>query len=556
MKALSILLLLALGMGAAWWKVENPTATVDDARAQAMGLLQRLDGGVVAIRDGVTGDAGMSGVQSVGSGSVGAGADPDYVAQLVARLESLEKTLAEAGRNDQTRLQANADAATEAATSAATQAATDAAIEAATSAATQAATESATNAATAAATDAATESATSAATQAATDAATEAATSAATAAATDAATRAATTAANDAAAQTTAAAIQAANTAASPDAASAAPDPSTVERLDELDKRLSELASRQEERSADLISAERIDQLVDERIATALAQQRADASSRAARGNEKSDIEPRLAALENRMTRLAEASGSLTLDELQADLRQEIAALEARIGSDAELPSTTDVDGEQVANADRYAELDATRARLEALEARVQALPETSAAAENAQATQDALKAQISALEERLESMPIAPDAELASSISEVREQVDALNNSGFVTEDELTARIEGKNIVYKIYFDRNSIEIAPDAKEVLDSFIAQEKNRMTGVSIFGFTDRRGDADYNQRLALERATAVRSYLIQSGLDYTKIRAMTGFGEDAAAAYQPDDEEDAQQRVVVLYAQQP
>jgi len=512
MKALSILLLLALGMGAAWWKVENPTATVDDARAQAMGLLQRLDGGVVAIRDGVTGDAGKSGVQSMGSGSVGAGADPEYVAQLVARLESLEKTLAESGRNDQTRLQANADAATEAATSAATQAATDAA--------------------------------------------TEAATSAATAAATDAATRAATTAANDAVAQTTAAAIQAANTAASPDAASAAPDASTVERLDELDKRLSELASRQEERSADLISSERIDQLVDERIKTALAQQRADASSTAARGNEKSDIEPRLAALENRMTRLAEASGSLTLDELQADLRQEIAALEARIGSDAELPSTTDVDGEQVANADRYAELDATRARLEALEARVQALPETSAAAENAQATQDALKAQISALEERLESMPVAPDAELASSISEVREQVDALNNSGFVTEDELTARIEGKNIVYKIYFDRNSIEIAPDAKEVLDSFIAQEKNRMTGVSIFGFTDRRGDADYNQRLALERATAVRSYLIQSGLDYTKIRAMTGFGEDAAAAYQPDDEEDAQQRVVVLYAQQP
>jgi len=556
MKALSILLLLALGMGAAWWKVENPTATVDDARAQAIGLLQRLDGGVVAIRDGVTGDAGKSGVQSVGSGNVGAGADPDYVAQLVARLESLEKTLAEAVRDDKTRVQANTDAATESTASAATLAATDAAIEAATSAAMAAATESATSAATQAATDAATEAATSVATQAATDAATEAATSAATAAATDAATRAATTAANDAAAQTTAAAIQAANTAASPDAASAAPDASTVERLDELDVRLSELASRQEERAADLISSERIDQIVDERIETALAQQRANASSRAARGNEKSDIEPRLAALENRMTRLAEASGSLTLDELQADLRQEIAALEARIGSDAELPTTTDADGEQVANADRYAELDATRARLEALEARVQALPETSAAAEDAQATQDALKAQISALEERLESMPIAPDAELASSISEVREQVDALNNSGFVTEDELTARIEGKNVVYKIYFDRNSIEIAPDAKEVLDSFIAQEKNRMVGVSIFGFTDRRGDADYNQRLALERATAVRSYLIQSGLDYTKIRAMTGFGEDAAAAYQPDDEEDAQQRVVVLYAQQP
>ena len=49
---------------------------------------------------------------------------------------------------------------------------------------------------------------------------------------------------------------------------------------------------------------------------------------------------------------------------------------------------------------------------------------------------------------------------------------------------------------------------------------------------------------------------MRSYLIQNGLDFTKIKALTGLGEDAAAAVLPDEAADAQQRVVVLYADQP
>ena len=40
------------------------------------------------------------------------------------------------------------------------------------------------------------------------------------------------------------------------------------------------------------------------------------------------------------------------------------------------------------------------------------------------------------------------------------------------------------------------------------------------------------------------------------MDYTKIKALTGLGEDAAAAVLPDNAKDSQQRVVVLYSEQP
>ncbi len=89
-----------------------------------------------------------------------------------------------------------------------------------------------------------------------------------------------------------------------------------------------------------------------------------------------------------------------------------------------------------------------------------------------------------------------------------------------------------------------------------MNSFIAQEKNRTTGVSIYGFTDRRGTAEYNQELALRRATNVRSYLIQNGFDFTKINSLNGLGEDAAAISSEDGAEDAKERSVVLFAAQP
>ena len=39
-------------------------------------------------------------------------------------------------------------------------------------------------------------------------------------------------------------------------------------------------------------------------------------------------------------------------------------------------------------------------------------------------------------------------------------------------------------------------------------------------------------------------------------DYTKINTLSGLGEDAAAAELEDEVEDANQRVVVLFAAQP
>lgn len=252
-----------------------------------------------------------------------------------------------------------------------------------------------------------------------------------------------------------------------------------------------------------------------------------------------------LGELELGLGELSTSTDALSIDSVQQEIREQLANLDAEVDTEG----AADV-------ADLTDSLETTRERIQALETRVQDLPASSSAAGDAQQTQSALEAQIAALERRLESLPATPsDPALVDSLSEVRERVDELSTRDFVTQEDLRAQAVGKSVEYKIYFDKNSTGISDDAARVLDSFIAQETNRTTGVAIYGFTDRAGPATYNQELAQRRATAVRSYLIQNGFDFTKIGNVSGLGEDAAAALLEDEQEDAQQRVVVLFASQ-
>ena len=252
-----------------------------------------------------------------------------------------------------------------------------------------------------------------------------------------------------------------------------------------------------------------------------------------------------IASLQSSITELKTANESTSIDTMQAEIQKQLDGLKEQI----EAPNSgTDIN---VLNT----ELSTTRQQLSALERRVGGLPATSSAADDAQQLQTQLQLQIAALESRLASNP-QTDPAIANTLSEVQQQVTQLASKSYVTQEELREQQNGKQVEYKIYFNRNSTAITPEAATVLNSFITQEKNRTTGVSIYGFTDRRGSASYNLELALRRATNVRSYLIQKGFDFTKIKSLNGLGEDAAAISAEDGAEDAKERSVVLFAAQP
>lgn len=251
-----------------------------------------------------------------------------------------------------------------------------------------------------------------------------------------------------------------------------------------------------------------------------------------ARANDK------IASMSEELEALKNQGNSSTVETLQAELTQQLQDLEARIANTTDETANTDINT-------LNSTLAATRDRIQSLESRVQNLPTDDDNAAAAQEAQSDLQEQIAAMEARLRALPQQTDPELLNTLNQVQQEV-----------AELRDRESPNGIEYRVYFGNGSTRISDEASVVLKSFIKQEQNRTTGVNIYGFTDRRGDAAFNQRLALQRATAVRSFLIQNGFDFTKIKSLSGLGEDAAAATLDDGVEDADQRTVVLVADQP
>lgn len=83
------------------------------------------------------------------------------------------------------------------------------------------------------------------------------------------------------------------------------------------------------------------------------------------------------------------------------------------------------------------------------------------------------------------------------------------------------------------VYFDFDSAALTPAAKAKLDSLvdIIASSTEVESVSIVGYADAIGGADYNYRLSQRRAKAVEDYLAAKGYLDTKSTDVRAFGED-------------------------
>lgn len=84
---------------------------------------------------------------------------------------------------------------------------------------------------------------------------------------------------------------------------------------------------------------------------------------------------------------------------------------------------------------------------------------------------------------------------------------------------------------VIVVNFDLNQYAIRPDAKSIIESKVTKElkADSRLYVTIKGYTDPLGDADYNEKLSRNRALAVKDFLASQGIGENRIRTFS-FGE--------------------------
>ncbi len=99
--------------------------------------------------------------------------------------------------------------------------------------------------------------------------------------------------------------------------------------------------------------------------------------------------------------------------------------------------------------------------------------------------------------------------------------------------------------------FEFGKSDLKPEGKEKIKEYREQAKDefsRADKVTITGYTDNVGEASYNSTLSLQRAEAVRDYLISLGADAAKFQ-VSGAGEAMPIADNSTEEGRAKNRRV-------
>ncbi len=98
---------------------------------------------------------------------------------------------------------------------------------------------------------------------------------------------------------------------------------------------------------------------------------------------------------------------------------------------------------------------------------------------------------------------------------------------------DELTQEYRFR--VSNVYYDYDKADLRPESVTALDTLVTFMKdNPSLTAEVYSFADAKGTDEYNRKLSERRAQAVIDYLVNAGIEASRLESK-GFGESLPAA---------------------
>lgn len=114
----------------------------------------------------------------------------------------------------------------------------------------------------------------------------------------------------------------------------------------------------------------------------------------------------------------------------------------------------------------------------------------------------------------------------------------------------------EPKKIVsrsYLAFFDFDKFDITPDATKILDKVIEDSsKGVLSKIEVTGHADRVGTDEYNMKLSMKRAKAVKAYLMKNGMKENDISLFAKGETDLAVPTEDGVREPQNRRATIIY----
>ncbi len=105
-------------------------------------------------------------------------------------------------------------------------------------------------------------------------------------------------------------------------------------------------------------------------------------------------------------------------------------------------------------------------------------------------------------------------------------------------------------NKLNRIYFDFNSAELADDSKQALDEIAYYLRSMPNKIILGGHASKDGSRKHNEKLALDRALAVKKYLVSQGVS-AKRMTVKDYGATVANAINLSDDLSLDRRVEII-----
>ena len=119
-----------------------------------------------------------------------------------------------------------------------------------------------------------------------------------------------------------------------------------------------------------------------------------------------------------------------------------------------------------------------------------------------------------------------------------------------------MTAARPARPEQFQLYFERGGTELTAESRALLPRILELARTRpAVDMSVIGHTDTQGAADVNERLALQRATAIAELLRQQGLSLAAL-VVESHGERNPLVPTGDNVEEPRNRRVEIFLREP
>ncbi|HEX5749446.1 MAG TPA: OmpA family protein [Archangium sp.] len=173
---------------------------------------------------------------------------------------------------------------------------------------------------------------------------------------------------------------------------------------------------------------------------------------------------------------------------------------------------------------------------------------ERQAKLDEAQARMDQLNAQL----EQERQARLQAEQRAAQAEAEARAQAEVASELRNIRQVQVKEEARGLVLTLSgsVLFRSGSADLLPTAKRRLDEVAEALKKTQSPLVIEGHTDSQGPTELNEELSYERASSVRDYLVERGVDSARIRT-EGRGEEQPVASNKSAEGRANNRRVEI-----